>query len=36
MEAVSKREKGNGWEPRIGKIKPQTIDVLSPHEISMA
>lgn len=34
VEAV--REKGNGWEPRIGQIKPQTKDFLSPHEISMA
>lgn len=34
VEAV--REKGNGWEFRIGQIKPQTKDFLSPHEISMA
>lgn len=30
------RVKGNGWELRIGQIKPQTKDFLSPHEISMA
>lgn len=30
VEAV--REKGKGWEPRIGQIKPQTKEFLSPHE----
>lgn len=33
-EAV--REKGNRWDPRICKIKPQTKDFLSPHEILLA
>ena len=37
MDSVeAARDKGNGWEPRIGQIKPQTKDFLSPHEISMA
>ena len=34
--AEAAREKGNGWEPKIGQIKPQTKDFLSPHEISVA
>lgn len=29
-------DKGSGWEYWVGKIKPQTKDFLSPHEISMA
>ena len=37
MDSVEdERDKGNGWAPRIGQIKPQTKDFLSPHEISMA
>lgn len=37
MEAVEAvREKGNGWDSRICKIKPQTKDFLSPHEMLLA
>lgn len=37
MEAAEAvREKGNGWDPSFGKIKPQTKGFLSPHEILLA